>query len=122
MVVSGSAPRRTNILIVDDHAVVRAGLKMLIESTPGLAVIGEAHDRASALAEAARSLPDIILLDLDLGAESGIDLIADLIAAVDGTRILVLTGIRDPEMHLRAIRLGAKGVVLKETAAGVLVK
>src|SRR5262245_43746948 len=116
MAVSGPAPRRTSILIVDDHAVVRAGLKMLIESTPGLTVVGEAHDRSSALAEAARIQADIILLDLDLGADSGIDLIPDLIGAAGGSRILVLTGTRDAEMHLRAIRLGAKGVVLKETA------
>ena len=65
---------RIRILIVDDHAVVRTGLRMLIESQPTLMMAGEAPDRSTALAIAAREPLDIILLDLDLGQDNGLDL------------------------------------------------
>lgn len=110
------------VLLVDDHAVVRAGLRMLLESQPGLSVVGEACDRAGAVPLASREQPDIVLLDLDLGVESGLDLIPDLLAAASETRILILTGIRDAQVHRRAIRLGAMGLVEKETAGDELIK
>lgn len=110
------------ILLVDDHAIIRSGLKMLIESQPGLRIVGEASDRAGAIAIAARERPDLVLLDLDLGAESGIDLIPHLRTATPQARILVLTGLRDPEIHRNALRLGAMGIVQKEMAGEVLLK
>jgi DNA-binding NarL/FixJ family response regulator len=108
------------VLIVDDHEVVRAGLRMLIESHAGLALAGEAGTRAEALAAAARDRPDVIVLDLDLGGENAVDDIPELLATAPGARVLVLTGVRDPELHRRAVRLGAMGVVRKEKAAVVL--
>jgi DNA-binding NarL/FixJ family response regulator len=110
------------ILLVDDHAIIRSGLKMLIESQSGLRIVGEASDRAGALAIASRERPDLVLLDLDLGSESGIDLIPYLRSAAPQARILVLTGLRDTEVHRNALRLGAMGIVQKEMAGEVLLK
>ncbi len=113
---------RIRILIVDDHAVVRTGLRMLIESQPTLMMAGEAPDRSTALDLATREPLDIILLDLDLGQDNGLDLFPELLTASPSVRVIVLTGVRDPDLHHRAVRLGAMGVVLKEQAAEVLVQ
>jgi two-component system, NarL family, nitrate/nitrite response regulator NarL len=102
--------------------VVRAGLRMLIESHPALSVAAEASNRNDALTLAAREQPDIILLDLDLGGETSLDFLPDLLAAASSARVILLTGARAPDDHLRAVRLGAMGVVLKEQAADVLVQ
>ncbi|HEX6291575.1 MAG TPA: response regulator transcription factor [Herpetosiphonaceae bacterium] len=110
------------VLVVDDHAIVRAGLRMLIESRPGLTVVGEAASTAEALLLSGREQPDLILLDLDLGGESSLDILPELFATASQARVLMLTGVRDPEQHHRAVRLGAMGVVLKEKAADDLLK
>jgi len=109
------------VLLVDDHAVVRAGLRMLIESRPGLAVVGEAANGGDALTVAAREQPDLVLLDFDLGPDNGLDVLPRILSSTQA-RVILLTGMRDPDIHLRAVRLGAMGVVLKEEAAEVLVK
>lgn len=109
------------VLIVDDHAVVRAGLRMLIESQPGLTVVGEAGNGAEALA-AAREQPDIILLDLALGEDNALDFLPKLLATAPRARVLILTGMHDPELHRRAARLGAVGLVFKEQAPETLLK
>ena len=108
------------ILIVEDHLVVRAGLRMLIENSPRMEVVGMAGNRSEALAMATAKMPDLILLDLDLGAENGLEFLADLQKAAQKARVLVLTGMRDVEAHRQAARLGAMGVVLKEHAADLL--
>ncbi len=121
MIPSVAAPP-IRIVLVDDHALVLAGLRMLIESQPGLAVTGEASTPDQALAVVARERPEIVLLDLDLAGRSGLDLIPDLRTASPASRIVVLTGLRDAAAHQQAVRSGARGVVLKEMAADVLVK
>lgn len=113
--------RPIRILLVDDHAVVRAGLRMLVQSRPGMTIVGEAGNRDDALALAASEHPEIIVLDLDLGSDSGMTLIAELIAAASEARIIILTGLRDPEAHRQAVLLGAMGIVKKEKAAEVLI-
>jgi DNA-binding NarL/FixJ family response regulator len=110
------------VLLVEDHAVVRAGLRLLIESRRGLVVVGEATNHADALALAAREQPHIILLDLDLGIENGHDLLPRLRTAAEQARVLILTGMRDINAHRQAIRQGALGLVLKEQAPDVLLK
>src|SRR5206468_5569653 len=117
-----SVPRRIRVLIVDDHEVVRAGIRMLIESHPTLTVAGEAATVAEALAAVRRDPPDIVLLDLDLGGEQAVDFIPELLATAPPPRVLVLTGVRDPELHRRAARLGAMGIVRKEKAAAILLE
>jgi len=110
------------IVLIDDHGIVRAGLRMLIESQAGMTVVGEAATRADALAVAAREQPDIILLDLDLEGESGLDFLQELLDIPPRARVIILTGVRDPEAHRRAVRLGAMGLVIKDKAAEVLIK
>lgn len=110
------------ILLIDDHTVMRLGLRMLIENQQGLKVVGEASGRADALELAQREQPDVILLDLGLPGTDGISLIPELQAVAKEARILVLTGVLEPEAHKRAIHLGAVGVVLKEKAPEVLIK
>lgn len=114
------APPRIRILLVDDHTLVREGVRMLVEGHDDLELVGEAWDRAGTLAGIERERPDLVLLDLDLGAESGLDIVREIAAAGEEPRVLVLTGVRDPEIQRRAVQLGAMGVVAKEKAAAVL--
>jgi DNA-binding NarL/FixJ family response regulator len=110
------------ILLIDDHVVVRAGLRMLIENHKGMAVAGEAGTRIDALAVAGREQPDVILLDLDMGAENGLDFLRELVETATRARVIILTGVRDPEIHRRAVHLGAMGLVLKDRATDILIK
>jgi len=120
MTTSASEPIR--ILIVDDHAIVRAGLRMLIDQNPAMTVVGVAGDRSEALALAASEQPNMILLDILLGDEDGLSFLPELREVATNSRVLVLTGLRSTESQRRAIIAGAMGVVLKEHAAEVLIK
>ncbi|HEY0377667.1 MAG TPA: response regulator transcription factor [Pyrinomonadaceae bacterium] len=108
------------VLIVDDHKIIRDGLRDLISSRQGMTVVGDAGNRADALSAATREHPDIIVLDLDLGDDSGLDLIPELRRADEEVGIIILTGVRDTEKRDRAIELGARGVVLKDEGAAEL--
>ena len=85
-------------------------------------VVGEASNRAEALELASREQPEIILLDLCLREESGMDLIPELLQTAEVTKIVVLTSVQDEAEYRRAIRLGAMGVVSKEAPANFLIK
>ena len=115
-------PQSVRVLIVDDHGIMRAGLRMLLESQPGITVVGEASTCADALALTTDTQPDVIVLDLDLGGENAVESIPTLLRIAPETRILVLTGVRDPEIHRQAIRHGAMGLVLKEKAVETLLQ
>jgi DNA-binding NarL/FixJ family response regulator len=95
---------------------------MIIESRTGMIVVGEAENRRESLAAIAHEIPDIILLDLDLGDENGLDLLPELMAAVPDARIILLTGLRDIEVQRRAILLGAMGLVSKQKAADTVIR
>jgi DNA-binding NarL/FixJ family response regulator len=105
------------VLIVDDHKIIREGLRDLIGSRPGMTIVGDAGGGSNALQIASRMQPDVIVLDLDLGESSGLTLIPELLKAAKETRIVILTGVRDVEKRDKAMDLGAKGVVLKEEGA-----
>ena len=110
--------RPIRVLLVDDHAIIREGLRDLIATRPEMTVVGDAATRADALDLARRESPDVIVLDLDLGADSGLRMIPELLeAAGPATSIVVLTGVREPEKRDEAMALGARGVVLKERGA-----
>jgi DNA-binding NarL/FixJ family response regulator len=117
-----SPPQFVRVLIVDDHGIMRAGLRMLLESQSGIMVVGEASSCADALALATCTQPDVIVLDLDLGGENAVESIPTLLRTAPETRILVLTGLRDPEVHRQAIRHGALGLVFKEKAVETLLQ
>src|SRR5713101_6601853 len=95
---------------------------MLIESQPEMKVVGKASTGAEALALAESTKPNMILLDIDLGAENGLDLLPVLRRTAADARVLILTGLTDEETHRQAARLGAAGLVLKQNAAEVLLK
>jgi len=110
------------IMIVDDHAVIRAGLRMLIEQDQTMTVVAMAGTPAEALKLAESEKPDIIVLDLVLGEEDGLDFLPELTKASSNSRVLVLTGVQTSESHRTAIRRGAMGIVLKQQAAELLLK
>src|SRR5438874_2135180 len=120
--VCPSLKKTIRILLIDDHRIVRAGLRMLIENQPELSVVGEAGSGEEALAIADREQPDIILLDLDLGGRDSLEFLPQLTTAAPEARVIVLTGLRDSDEHRRAIRLGASGIVLKDQACELLIK
>ena len=115
-------PRPITIMIVDDHVVIRSGLRMLIEHDQRMQVVAQAGNRVEALERAASERPDVIILDLVLGDEDGLSFLPELCEASRSSRVLVLTGLQNPDAHRRAIRRGAMGIVLKEHAADQLLK
>lgn len=111
----------TTILLVDDHAVLRAGLHMLLDAQPGLRVVGEAGDAQEAMGLAAQLQPDIILLDLTLPQIDGMTALPLLRKLAPAAKVLVLT-MHDDEGYLRqAFRAGAAGYVLKKAADAELI-
>ena len=110
-----------SVLLVDDHTVVRTGLSLILQKDPIFRIVGEAANSAEAVALTQRERPDIILLDLDLGDESGQDLIPILQESAENTRIVVLTGSRDEQAHHQAVAAGALGVVGKNEMHSVIV-
>ncbi len=117
-----SAVAIIRILLIDDHILVRSGIRLLIESRSNLRVIAESSTAAEGIEAATHHQPDIILLDLDLGSESGADSVPALLQASPTSRIVLLTGVRDFETQRRAVRLGAMGLVTKEKALETVIK
>lgn len=106
----------TRVLLVDDHAVLRAGLRLLLESQPDLKVVGETGDGRAALSLAADLHPDLVLLDLTMPGMSGLEVLAGVRRLAPEAKVLILT-MHDDESYLRqALRLGAAGYVLKKAA------
>jgi two-component system, NarL family, response regulator NreC len=109
-------------VLADDHVVVRSGLRLLLESEPGLAVVGECGDVAGALAAVAEHGPDVLVLDLHMPGESSLAAIPRLRELHPDTRVIVLTAQRDPSFASEALRLGASGYLPKEAAEGQLLE
>jgi DNA-binding NarL/FixJ family response regulator len=114
--------RPISVLIVDDHPVVRRGLRVLLEVQDGIEVIGEAGDGGTALALAAEHAPDVILLDLKLPGLDGIAVLGELKARGDAARVLVLTSVTEPASASLAVRSGAAGVLYKDVDPDALVR
>jgi DNA-binding NarL/FixJ family response regulator len=119
---SSFAQARIRVVLVDSHALVRAGLRMLIESQPGIEVVGEAGNCPDAVTVVAREMPDIILLEPNTEEKDGVEIISGLLRADRSARILLVTGIRDARVHQRALELGALGILLKDQPAERLLK
>ncbi len=106
---------RIGVVIVDDQALFRAGIRMLVESQPDLELRGEAADGAEAVEVVARSRPDIVLMDLRMPVLDGIEATRRILASArEGLRVVVLTTFDLDEAAARAIRAGASGFVLKD--------
>ena len=111
-----------SVLIVDDHPVVRQGLRVLLEVQEGIDVVGEAGDGDTALALEAEHTPDLILLDLKLPGVDGIAVLAALKARDSAARVLVLTSATEPALASLALRSGAAGVIYKDVDPDALVR
>jgi two-component system, NarL family, response regulator LiaR len=101
------------VLIVDDHAVVREGLRSFLELQEGIAVVGEAGDGAEAIALAEQLRPDVVLMDLVMPKVDGVEAMRRLRERVPAARVIVLTSFLDDDRLLPAIRAGAAGYLLK---------
>jgi two-component system nitrate/nitrite response regulator NarL len=117
-----NAPQSIRILIADDHAIFRDGLRRLLEAEPGLRVIGEAADGEEAVKLARQLKPDILLLDLAMPRTPGLEALRELGTAATPVRTLLLTAAIARPQILEALQLGARGVVLKESATQLLLK
>lgn len=109
------------VVVVDDQSVVRAGLTMLLRSTPGIEVVGEAADGAEAISVARTTHPDVVLMDLRMPGIDGVDATAR-ITADDGAKVLALTTFDDESLMYDALRAGASGYLLKAAAPAELVE
>ncbi len=101
-------------MLVDDHEVVRLGLKALIGRRPDMEVVAEAATPAEAVAKALATRPAVVVLDIRLGAGSGIDVCRDITTQLPDTKVIMLTSFAEEEMLFAAVRAGAAGYVLKQ--------
>jgi DNA-binding NarL/FixJ family response regulator len=113
---------RIRIVIADDHPIFRDGLRRLVEYEPSFELAGEASDGVDALEVIAKAKPDILLLDLNMPKLSGIDVLRKLSRARLAMKTIMLTAAIDQPQITEALRLGARGVVMKESATQMLVK
>ena len=109
--------RRTRIVLVDDHVLVRSGMKALLDAEPDLEVTGEAGDGAEGVELALERRPDVVLMDVRMPNLDGIEATRRIKAAGSGARILVVTSHDDDQLVLRALQAGATGFFLKDAAA-----
>jgi two-component system response regulator DevR len=110
------------ILLVDDHEVVRVGLRALIERQPGMRVVGEAGTVREAVSQADQLAPDVVLLDIRLPGGDGLEVCDQIKARRPETRIIMLTSFPDDEVLFEAIARGADGYVLKQIGSDELIK
>jgi len=115
-----AAPIR--VLVVDDHAIVRRGVRALLATRRDIRVVGEASDGADAVAQARALHPDVVLMDLMMPGKTGIEATREIAAALPSARILVLTSFAADEQVFPAIKAGALGYILKDTAPEELVE
>jgi DNA-binding NarL/FixJ family response regulator len=104
----------TTVLVADDQALVRVGLRKILEAEPELEVVGEAADGEEAVAEARRLRPDLVLMDIRMPVLDGIEATRRVVAAQPGTRVLVLTTFGLDSYVYDALRAGASGFMLKD--------
>ncbi|BAJ65048.1 MULTISPECIES: response regulator transcription factor [Anaerolinea] len=111
---------RIRIVIVDDHALVRMGLTTLICDRPDMQVVGEASNLTQALRVIEETQPQIVLMDIRMPGESGIEATRQIVQRFPQTRVIILTSYSDDELVMRAIHAGASGYVLKQADNDVL--
>ena len=110
------------ILIADDHPIFRDGLKRLLESEGEFKVIGEACDGVEAVTMARQLIPEVMLLDLAMPRRQGLDTLRELSSDARSVRVILLTAAAEKEQIVEALQLGARGVVLKDSATQILLK
>jgi len=112
----GEASSRVTLVLADDHAVVRSGLRLLLEAEPGFEVVAEAATAEDALRYVRAHRPSVLVLDLNMPGRPSLEVLPEVRGAVPGTGVVVLTMQEDPAFAREALRAGALGYVLKEAA------
>jgi DNA-binding NarL/FixJ family response regulator len=110
------------IVLADDHAVVRAGMRSMLEATPGIEIVGEASNGEEAVTLARQLLPDVVVMDLSMPVLDGAEATARLTRELPDVRVLVLTSYEDRGHMTRVLDAGAAGYVLKRAATDELVR
>lgn len=110
------------ILIADDHPVVRKGIKALLNTEPGLEVVGEAADGEQAVTKARILKPDVILMDLSMPRKDGVQAISEIRQEIPEAKILVLTSFAEDKRVIAAIEAGALGYLLKDSSPQELIR
>ena len=116
------ANRRLRLLLVDDHEVVRDGVKSLINANEDMLVVAEASTVQEAIDQALRTRPDVVVMDVRLADGSGIEATREIRAKLEKTQVLMLTSFADDEALFASIMAGASGYVLKQIRGGELVR
>jgi two-component system, NarL family, nitrate/nitrite response regulator NarL len=111
------APQRVRIVLADDHQMFRDAVRRLLDAEPDLVVVGEAGDGEEAVALTLQYEPDILLLDVAMPHANGMEVLQQIAAASKATRIIMVTGAVEENELRQALRLGARGFVLKESGA-----
>lgn len=114
--------QRIRILLVDDHEIVRDGVKSLINANDDMSVVGEAGTVREAIDQALRTKPDVVVMDVRLADGSGIEATREIRARLEKTQVLMLTSFADDEALFASIMAGASGYVLKQIRGGELVR
>lgn len=113
---------KQRIILVDDHEVVRLGLKSLLERNPQFDIVGEASSAREAIEQVTALQPDVVVMDIRLPGTSGIEACEEIVNRFPGTKVIMLTSYAEDEMLFSAIRAGASGYILKQIGSEDLVK
>jgi two-component system, NarL family, response regulator DevR len=120
--MAGSSSDRIRLLVVDDHEVVRVGLRSVIGQDPEIEIVGEVGTSSAAVSEALRLQPHVVLLDLRLPDRSGVDVCREILGNSREIRVLFLTSYADEHAELAAMVAGAHGYLLKEVGSQELIR
>src|SRR4030067_1229155 len=110
------------IVILDNHALVRAGIRLLIESQPGMEIVGEAGNLSESIEIIINNTPDIILLELNLAEQESSFIIPSILKVSEQARLILVTGNTDPQVHQLAVENGVMGVIYKTQPPEILLK
>ncbi len=120
--MSAAKVKPVRLLLVDDHEVVRVGLRTVLHGNHGITVVGEVGSKAASVQAAKRLRPDIVLMDVRLPDGSGVEACRAILASLPTTRIIFLTSYADEESVLAAVLAGAHGYVLKSIDSSLLIR
>jgi two-component system nitrate/nitrite response regulator NarL len=118
----GLTKNHIRIVILDNHTLFRAGIRRIIETQPGMEVVGEAGSLGESLEIITNLKPDIILVELNLSGQPELDILSSLVKVAEGTRLILVTGTSDPKLHQKAVEDGVVGVIYKTQPPEILIK